>query len=215
MVTMKENKITAEALRFWMKKNTLTQAALSEKAGLAQNYISQIVTGMRKPSIEAVEQLCEAMGISLPEFFARKDDDMPEVEFVPLVKAVPRAGTGGLETDGDFDRWYSFHSSFLARKGGSKESMRLFRVDGDSMEPTLFSGDMIMVNLKTTHITTGGIYLLRLEDELMVKRLENRLGGILLIRSDNEAYEDISINKTEVDGDIEIFGRMVWSCREY
>ena len=213
----KENE-TSAPLRFWMKKRGITQAELAEKAGLAQNYISQIHTGSRSGSIEAIKSIADALGLSLSDFFACADpDEKEEIIFVPLVAAMPRAGTGGLDTNGEFERWYSFHSSFLARKRGTAETMRLFRVDGDSMEPLLFSKDMIMVNTSEAarHVVTGGVYLLRMGDELMVKRLERRPGNMLLIRSDNPNYEDIPVNMNEADGEIEIFGRMVWSCREY
>jgi transcriptional regulator with XRE-family HTH domain len=214
---MQAGKITADALSFWLKHKHLNQKELAEKLDVAPNTISQIVNGHRYPSVELLEKIAEALGISLPEFFSCRDDALPDIEFVPLVKAVPRAGTGGLETDGDYVGLYSFHASFLLRKQGTAETMRLFRVAGDSMEPTLFSGDMIMVNTgeAARHVQTGMVYLVRLGDELMVKRLENRPGNMLLIRSDNASYQDIPVNKAEVDGEIEIFGRMVWSCREY
>lgn len=212
---MTDKRITADALGFWLKKRGMTQSALAEKTGLAQNYISQMNTGSRPGSLETIQVIADALGVSLPEFFACKDDELPEVEFVPLVKAVPRAGTGGLEVDDEHVRLYSFHSSFLRRKQGTPETMRLFKIDGDSMEKTLFPGDLIMVNTRQVHISTGGIYLIRLEGELMVKRLENRPGGILLIRSDNDRYDDLSVDKNNESLDLEVFGRMVWSCREY
>jgi phage repressor protein C with HTH and peptisase S24 domain len=92
--------------------------------------------------------------------------------------------------------------------------MKLFEVAGDSMAPTLMDGDLIMVNLREKNVRSGCIYLVRMEDELMVKRLENRPGGVLLIRSDNRAYEDIPVNRGS-GADVETLGRMVWSCREY
>lgn len=219
---MKDERIAADALEFWLNKTRMAQAELAEKAGLAQNYISQIKSGARgAPSIKALQKIAEALGLSLLEFLACKDESLPDIECVPLVKAVPRAGSGGLETDGEHLQMYSFHSKFLQRKGGNKETMRLFKIDGDSMEPTLFSGDMIMVNTTDAarHIFTSNIYLLRLgigdESELMVKRLERRPGNILMIRSDNDRYEDIPVSLDDMGKEAEIFGRMVWSCREY
>ena len=214
---MKAEKITADALAFWLEKRRLNQKGLAEKLGVAPNTISQIVNGHRYPSLELLEKIAEVLAVSLPEFFSRRDESLPDIEFVPLIKAVPRAGAGGLETDGEHEGLYSFHSSFLLRKQGTPETMRLFRIAGDSMEPTLFSGDMIMVNTgeAARHVQTGMVYLLRLGDELMVKRLENRPGNMLLIRSDNPSYQAIPVSKAEMEGEIEIFGRMVWSCREY
>ena len=92
--------------------------------------------------------------------------------------------------------------------------MRLFFVAGDSMSPTLNEGDMVMVDMGQQSVTSGKIYMLRVGEELMMKRLENRPNGILLIRSDNPTYEAIEL-QTHVENDVEIFGRMVWSCREY
>ncbi len=216
---MSNKQITADALRYWLKKRGYTQAVLAEKTGLSQNYISQIHTGARDGSIEAIDQIAVALGLGLPEFFACKDDLTPEIVFVERVKARPRAGTGGLETDGETTGLYSFHKSFITRKRGRPENMKIFEVSGDSMEPTLADSDLIMINQGDKDIRSGQIYLLRLggieDSELMVKRLERRPGNMLLLRSDNPHYEDIPVHMAEVDGEIEIFGRMVWSCREY
>lgn len=211
----KENSITTEALRYWLHKRKMSQYALAHKIESAPNTISQIATGQRNPSLDLLEKMAEALEVSLPEFFACKDDLTPDIVFVERVKARPRAGNGGLETDGEHDGLYSFHSSFIARKRGKPDDMKIFAVAGDSMAPTLNDNDLIMVNLKERDVRSGYVYLLRMGDELMVKRLENRPGGILLIRSDNSAYEDIPVNKADIGGEIEIFGRMVWSCREY
>ena len=205
-----------EALKFWLKKKSMTQAELAEKAGFATNYISQLKTGAREaPSLRAICQIADAMDLSLIEFLSCKDASLPELVLVERVKAVPRAGSGGLEIDGEHDGFYSFHSSFIARKRGTRESMKIFQIGGDSMEPTLSSGDLIMVNLAETDVRSGCIYLVRLEGELMVKRLENRPGGVLLVRSDNANYEDIPVSKKDESVDVQVFGRMVWSCREY
>lgn len=208
-------KITSDALRFWLKKAGIKQGELAERTGISQGHISNMMQGTRGIPTPNLEKICEALDISLPEFFSCKDEDSPDIVFVQKVKARPRAGTGGLETDGNFDGKYAFHSSFISRKQGNPEDMVIFQVAGDSMSPTLADGDLIMINRRDKDVRTGYIYLLRMEDELMVKRLENRPGSILLIRSDNSDYEDIAINKSEIDGQIEIFGRMVWSCREY
>lgn len=214
-LTMKDNLNFTNALIFWLGRKGIAQGELAKRMDVTPNTISQYKTGVRTPPMDTLEKLVEALGVTLPEFFACKDDSKPDVVFIEKVKARPRAGTGGLETDSRTDGLYSFHSSFITRKGGSEKTMKLFEVAGESMTPTLNDGDMIMVNTKETEVRSGRIYLLRIGEELMVKRLENRPGGVLLIRSDNKDYEDLPVNLTEVDGDIEIFGRMVWSCREY
>jgi len=61
----------------------------------------------------------------------------------------------------------------------------MFRIEGDSMEDTLRSGDLVMINQGDTHVRPDNVYLLHTDDFLMIKRLEPQLGGILLVRSDN------------------------------
>ena len=211
---MEERLIFTDALSFWLERKNISQTELAERMGVNKNTISQYKTGSRKPPMDTLEELVKALGVSLPEFFACKDVSKPDLVFVEKVKAKPRAGRGGLEGDSEHDGYYSFHTSFIARKGGSAESMKIFEVAGDSMSPTLDDGDLIMVNTRETDVRTGRIYLLRIGEELMVKRLETRPGGVLIIRSDNKEYDDIPVNLSE-DSDVEVFGRMVWSCREY
>lgn len=212
---MKDRLLFTEALNFWLDRKRMTQSELAERMGVNKNTISQYKTGSRTPPMDTLELLVDALDISLAEFFACRDDSRPDLVFVERVKAKPRAGTGGLETDSAHDGYYSFHSSFIARKGGTDKTMKIFEVAGDSMSPTLVDGDMIMVNTGESDVRTGRIYLLRIGEELMVKRLETRPGGILLLRSDNPDYDDIPVNRGDECADVEVLGRMVWSCREY
>lgn len=212
---MKDHLLFTSALGYWLHKKGLTQLELARRMGVNPNTISQYKTGERTPPMDRLEDLVQALGVSLPEFFACKDDSRPDIVFIERLKARPMAGPGGLETDGEAEGYYSFHSSFISRKRGTAESMKIFEVTGDSMTPTLIDGDLIMINLTDKDVRSGYIYLLRMEEELMVKRLENRPGGVLLIRSDNPDYDDVPINKNDPSLDVEVFGRMVWSCREY
>lgn len=213
---MTGRKASRDALRFWLKQTGLSQVELAERTGLSQNYISQLNTGARDGTIESLQQIALGFGVSLSGFFACADSGLPELDFVPKVKARPLAGTGGLEVDGDYEGLYAFPASFLRRKGGSAGTMRIFEVDGDSMEPVLRAGDRVMINQRMADISSGHIYLLRLEGELMIKRLERRPGGIVLIRSDNPAYEDMEVQPAGMEClDFAVFGKMVWMCREF
>lgn len=210
---MKKLTEVAKAIRFWRTKRGLKQIQLAEKSGFGQNTISGWETGNRGPGWEEIKKLCEILEVSLVDFLTCNDKVLPEFFYVPLVEARPRAGIGGLETDGEYLGWYSFHTNFLCRKG-SPEAMRLFIVAGNSMIPTLNDGDMILVDTSQKDVQSGRIYLLRIGEELMVKRLERRPGGLMYIKSDNPDYDPIPVKLAEAE-DVEVFGRMVWSCREY
>ena len=73
------------------------------------------------------------------------------------------------------------------------------------MEPTLRDGDEILVD-RTPRPLRAGIHVIRLDDVLLVKRLESGPGGTLRVISDNAAYPRME----RLAQDVELIGRVVW-----
>ncbi len=70
---------------------------------------------------------------------------------------------------------------------------------------------MIMVNRYFNNLNDG-IYVMRHENNLLVKLLQLLPDGIIKVKSDNSLYEPWEINKDKLNGtDIELIGRVVWS----
>ena len=80
------------------------------------------------------------------------------------------------------------------------------------MFPTLNDGDDIMVDRSSaSRQVSDGIYVLRREDTLMVKRITvNPSRGNYNVSSDNLAYASWS---DCAPGDIDVLGRVVWAGR--
>lgn len=96
----------------------------------------------------------------------------------------------------------------------SPEDLCLVYVQGDSMQPTLDPGDMILINHHDQRAERDGIYVLRLEGALLVKRLQRLPGGVLQVVSDNPAYQPYQLKLNELEGfDVAIVGRVVWVGR--
>jgi phage repressor protein C with HTH and peptisase S24 domain len=90
----------------------------------------------------------------------------------------------------------------------------LISVDGDSMEPTLRAGDVILIDHRVTHPNREGVYILRMDGALLVKRLQFRPGGQIDVISDNAAYSSFSIRLADMEPlDFAILGKVVWSGR--
>lgn len=79
------------------------------------------------------------------------------------------------------------------------------------MDPTLRDGDDIMVDHSAAEKQLrDGIYVLRMDDVLLVKRVGLRPGGRLSVRSDNPQYP----NWDDIDAaQVNIIGRVVWTGR--
>ena len=120
---------------------------------------------------------------------------------LPLgASAGPGAVSGGELPVGQL----RFSARWLKTHGLDAAMLSAIEVEGDSMDPTLRDGDEILVD-RTPRPLRSGIHVLRLDDVLLVKRVE-RAGDALRLISDNRAYPEIERAASEV----EILGRVVW-----
>ena len=78
------------------------------------------------------------------------------------------------------------------------------RVEGDSMEPLLRSGDEIFVD---RHKRGGeGVFVVRIGDALHVKQIRASAPDTIALISANDAYAPLELPREEV----EVIGRVVW-----
>ncbi len=132
---------------------------------------------------------------------------------VPMLNVDASAGFGAVaESESAYTR-FGFDEHWLARLTRAKgSSLSIINVAGDSMEPTLSSGDEVLVDASDqSSRLRDGIYVLRADDALVVKRVTLKPGGRkITISSDNPAYPSWD----DVDrADIQIVGRVIWFGR--
>jgi len=83
----------------------------------------------------------------------------------------------------------------------------IIRVRGDSMAPGLADGDELLVNeASRTPDARGGVYVVRVEGALLVKRVR-RQGRALVVTSDNPDAPPVG------SGAVQVIGRVVWQMR--
>lgn len=139
----------------------------------------------------------ESRGVD-PEAFAE----------IPLAQARPSAGNGTLLNEGDdaLVKTFSFRRDWL-KELGPVDRLVLVQVSGDSMIPTLADGDLVMVHTGRRDVRTGRLFVLRLGDELVVKRLQSLPGGAVSVISDNrEVYPPFQAQVSE----IKVIGEVLW-----
>ena len=130
---------------------------------------------------------------------------------VPKVRARLSAGGGSFETEGEVAGYYPFRQDWLRRKG-TPSSMVLMDVVGNSMEPEIRHGDMVLIDQGQTAVLAHGVYAVGLEDTVLVKRLEKRTGAVVLL-SDNRDYAPIVLSGDELEA-LRVIGRVLWVGRE-
>ena len=110
-----------------------------------------------------------------------------------------------------------FDSRWLRALGVKPDRISIIHVQGESMAPTLYDGDEIMIDHDDgASRIRDGIYVLRLDDGLMVKRVViGPLRGQLSVGSDNPAYpqwKDVDSNAIAMIGRVVWYGRRLHRC---
>jgi phage repressor protein C with HTH and peptisase S24 domain len=77
------------------------------------------------------------------------------------------------------------------------------------MFPTLISGDIVLVDHSKSKELTDGIYVLRLDNAILVKRVQPLPDNNIKVTSDNKIYESYNLNLSTENADI--IGKVV--CR--
>ena len=123
------------------------------------------------------------------------------------------AGAGMLVEDLPARPYFAFDAAWLrALTAAPSEQLTMIRVEGDSMAPTLNAGDDILVD----HADPGqglrdGIYVLRVDGALLVKRLAiHPFGGRVTVQSDNPTYPDWPDRGLD---ELDCIGRVIWTGR--
>lgn len=130
---------------------------------------------------------------------------------VPRLSVEASAGAGALG-DGERARnQVGFDPNWLQRLGiPDGRHLSLIEVRGDSMMPLLGNGDEILVDgADGATRLRDGVYVLRRDDTLLVKRISRQPGSARLsVTSDNPAHP----SWPDCDpADIEVIGRVVWA----
>lgn len=133
---------------------------------------------------------------------------------IPRFNVRASAGPGAFAENEKAVAHLGFDPTFLKDLCDAAPSdLSIIRVEGDSMTPTLSDGDDIMVDRSAAGARIhDGIYVLRRDDTLMVKRVAVHPGGRrLTISSDNPSYPTWADCEPS---EIEVIGRVIWAGRK-
>jgi len=191
-------------------------AGLSRLLGRNPAYIQQFIKRgtPRRLAEEDRRLLARYFGVSEEVLGGRPEPSAGQSGLVRVARLEvgAAAGAGALPHDERALGHIAFDPAWLRRVAADPKRLSLIRVEGDSMAPTLADGDEILVDRgDSADRLRDGIYVLRIEDALVVKRVApHPAGRALSIRSDNPAYP----SWPDCDpASVEIVGRVVWVGR--
>ena len=144
-----------------------------------------------------------------------KKDFGTEVVHIPRYDVKVSAGGGSWTVDQTIVEQMPFQDRWLRQQlGRSADQMVLVSVEGDSMEPTLEENDLLLIDRQQTEFAREGIYVIRLDDMLMVKRLQRQPKGLIQIISDNFNYPPITLSD-HCGESFGILGKAIWFGRVF
>jgi phage repressor protein C with HTH and peptisase S24 domain len=206
----------------------LTQTALGKQLGLTRSAVSQWESEDTEPSAENLRAIAVATNVNydwLATGRGSPQGDHPSHPQKGIVEIDVRAGLGGGGTtegrevmrDGKFsdplkDEGWKFPARFMREEIRAPESrVVILETSGDSMSPTILSGDRVIVDTGHRLPSPDGIYALRDQyGNIVVKRLQLLRGADpprLKIISDNKSHEAEEVSADEIT----IVGRVLWA----
>jgi phage repressor protein C with HTH and peptisase S24 domain len=209
------------ALDRLLSERGIDYVRLSEKIGRNAAYIQQYIkrgsprrlAEQDRARIAAYLGVPEAMlGGPVQRFAAPARARASDMVLVPKLAIGASAGAGASIDGEPIEGEVAFDPKWLRELGADPRALSIIRVEGDSMAPTLDDGDDILVDGGDAAARLrDGIYVLRMDDVLMVKRVARAPGpGRISVISDNPqypSYPELSM------GAVQLVGRVVWTGR--
>ena len=207
-------RMNGERLRGLRKRHRLSQRKLAAMSGTSDSQISMVEISQSRTSLRTTIALADALGTSIEYLMDRVEDPRPMQEIVAELKTKTArvrdleaghaerldpecadyvginevdatVGAGSAGTDGVFKRRHRFPHPWVREHGLKADLCRIIRVAGEAMEPTLPDGALILIDTASTEHQDGRIYVLRIGNEVLARRLIHDPDAGWLVHSDN------------------------------
>ncbi len=132
--------------------------------------------------------------------------------FIDLLNVRAGAGEGIYNYVIETVDTISLDKSFF-RTPINTNKIKGIQVDGDSMEPTLRDGDYVLID-ENINFGTNGIYAIQYGGQILIKRLQFKMDGTILIISDNDKYDKEVFNPNENQLPFQVLGIKILSIQK-
>lgn len=200
------------------KKLNLEQLALM--VGTDSGNLSRLERGLQGASQELLTKILEALDLSIADAKSVSDrnswsqsDRSPSKDDYALIRqysATGECGDGYLNGHVELSDGLAFKRDWLARIGAKAENLAVIYASGDSMEPYIFDGDVVLFDTNDIEPKHGQVYVVRRPDcSVSIKRLVQQLTGDWIIKSDNPDRSDEKVS-AETIHELPFVGRVIW-----
>ncbi|MBW7998414.1 MAG: helix-turn-helix transcriptional regulator [Candidatus Glassbacteria bacterium] len=194
----------------------------ADLTGVKDRTIRKWLHAESDPDREYVVRIAKAAGYSIAWLAAgegdKSGDAMTRLEHgimeVPELDIELSAGDGSIKDAENIIGVRPFRESDIRAITNNPDNLVMVKVRGESMHPTFYPGDEVLVDMSAPVPIDDGIYAIRQDHTLKIKRIQHFQGGRIKIISDNPAYESILLALDEAV-DFALIGRVIWGARRY
>lgn len=180
----------SDRIQLRMREQGFKAVDVVSRTGLSKGTISQWINGHTKPRGDNLLLLANALNAS-PEWLQfgviPSPGQLPNAETelyefpiicIPDKNSLLQGSTTQSET-------FSVSTKHLNELGVSPNNGRVIKICSNSMEQTLFDGDLVLVDTSSTVPLSGGIFAFKFSDEYEIKRFSKDYESNWNVYSDN------------------------------
>jgi len=140
-----------------------------------------------------------------------EDDENTDFVAVPRYSVAGSCGGGALIDNEEIVDYLHFRREWIKNSlRVGENALCVISVIGDSMEPRLKEGDVVLLDTSRQHIEDNAIYALQFNGGLSIKRVQRFMSGAMEIISDNPRYKPESLTPEQAEH-VKVVGRVVWA----
>lgn len=212
----------SERLTSLMNEKGISQAELARLIGIKQPSVFKILSGETRNPKKILEI---ATALNVDPHWLKTGEGGPDPSYrivevsepqnpntvrVDILDVEASAGNGAYLSPTEQGLLsQEFDLTFFRQQFGRADAkhLKLITVKGDSMSPTLESGDLLYVDIAENYFAADGLYVFTFDGQTFIKRLQ-KVGKEMLVISDNPTYKEWTFTQ---DDDVFIHGRVVFS----
>ncbi len=136
------------------------------------------------PNVQLAAEIANSVPGAMP--IVLTDADSPDLYQIPMVSLRLQAGVTGFQTEPDRRDGgaMGIPKSWADRRGYNPQKLLAIQIRGESMEPTFYEGDTVVINLDDKKPVDNAVFAVNYDGEAVVKRM-SRDAGQWWLMSDN------------------------------
>lgn len=172
---------------------------LAMKSGVSLQWLAT-GKGEMRPSAQSGERYDNCHGVPHPDEYA----------YIPLYNVEASAGHGSYVETEEVASRLAFRLDWINKELHANPShLHMIYVRGDSMETSLESGEVVMVDTSAAlEPIRDGIHVIQIDGSVLIKRLQRLPGNRIKVTSDNAVYGSFEADLNNAE--IRIVGRVIW-----